>query len=508
MPRGLRSAIPGLFGVVVTLVSAPSTVRADNSDSLFLGNEAALVAGAVTASIGDGSAAWYNPGGLAKIERTSIDLAINAYGLRIRNIPGGHVINYPDRSIPIKLSDLELYVVPTAVVYGRRFRKGLVGAVTVFVTDQRDYDLQGELRGEVAPLTDDGELWRSDQTMKVGVSVAQYMIGPSIGYAVNDKFRFGASLFFIYHATERNLHLWTHASQLEEDQMGQQGGDIVEQLTESNLDRRFGTQLTLGFQYNPTPRLDLGLTLRSPSLLFVQYLYSTRTESSTKTYSGTEPEVLTNFPELDNGVHPRFDILSNLRVHAGAAYRWDKASLQIDLNVRPRNPKSFPNAQFARTVLNTHIGTMFNVGKYVTMGTGIYTDLSAARAGTFIEDVNFYGLTLGMRIERRLLRRIMMGPKEWKQLNEEEKRRRQGKDPNRRDPGEDAYTKNVSFATTIALRYGIGYGRVTVSNYDVGRPVNSIPQDDRLSELLPIYTSEKSVFNHDLSIYLGSQIKF
>jgi len=490
------------------LLAVPQAARADNSDSLFLGNEAALVAGAVTASIGDGSAAWYNPGGLAKIERTSLDMAINAYGLRVRNVPGGHVVKFPNRTIPLKLSDLELYVVPTAVVYGRRFRPGLVGALTFFATDRRDYDLQAELRDEEAPLSDDGELWSTDQTMRVGVSVSQYMIGPSIGYAVTDKFRFGASLFFIYRTVQRDYQLWSHSSQLEVDSTGQEGGDIVQQLNESKLDRRFGTQLTLGFQYTPIPRLDLGLTIRSPSLLFVQYLYETRTESSTKTFSGEEPEVRTNFPDLDNGVRARFDMLSNLRVHAGVAYNWDKASLQADLNVRPKNPRGFPNAQFARTVVNTHVGTKFDVGKYVKMGTGIYTDLSAARPGNFIEDVNFYGVTLGMRIERRLLRRIMMGPKEWKQLNEEEKRRREGKDPKRRKLGKDAYTSKVSFATTIAVRYGLGYGNVTVSNYEAGRPTNSIPQEDRLSELLPVYTSETTVFSHDMSIYLGSQIKF
>ncbi len=493
---------------LTTAISVPTSARADNSDSLFLGNEAALTAGAVTASIGDGSAAWYNPGGLAKIERTSLDLAINAYGLRVRNIPGGHVIKHPDRTIPLTMSDLELYVVPTAVVYGRRFRPGLVGAVTVFVTDQREYDLQTELRDTEAPIANDGELWSSDQTMRVGVSVSQYMIGPSIGYAVNDKFRFGASLFFIYRSVTRNLQLWTHSSQLEQDQMGQINGDLVEQLNESNLDRRFGTQLTLGFQYNPTPRLDLGLTLRSPSFLFVQYAYRTRTESSSKTYPGVDPEVRTNFPEFDNGVNAKFDLLSNLRVHAGVAYNWDKASLQADFNLRPRNPKSFPNQQFVRSVLNIHVGSRFQVGKYVTMGTGLYTDFSAAGPGPFVEDVDFYGLTLGMRIERRLLRRIMMGPKEWKQLSAEEKRRRQGKNPKRRDPGEDAYTKKVSFATTIALRYGLGYGQAAVTNYEYGRAINSIPQEDRLSELLPVYSSTTSVFSHDMSIYLGSQIKF
>ena len=45
-----------------------------NNEGILVGGHAALTGGAVTATIADGSAAWYNPAGLAKMARQSFDL--------------------------------------------------------------------------------------------------------------------------------------------------------------------------------------------------------------------------------------------------------------------------------------------------------------------------------------------------------------------------------------------------------------------------------------------------
>jgi hypothetical protein len=58
-----------LLAIASTLVAA--SARAGNDDELFVGNRAAMSAGAVSATVGDSSAIWYNPAGLGAVERVS-----------------------------------------------------------------------------------------------------------------------------------------------------------------------------------------------------------------------------------------------------------------------------------------------------------------------------------------------------------------------------------------------------------------------------------------------------
>jgi len=50
---------------------------------VLLGNEAAMAGGAVGAIVSDGSATWYNPAGIASVNRDTLDLSGSATMLRI-----------------------------------------------------------------------------------------------------------------------------------------------------------------------------------------------------------------------------------------------------------------------------------------------------------------------------------------------------------------------------------------------------------------------------------------
>jgi hypothetical protein len=59
-----------------------------SSDSFFMGNEAAIVAGAGLAITTDGGSAWVNPAGLALIPGDSLSLSASAFTVRRRAVTG------------------------------------------------------------------------------------------------------------------------------------------------------------------------------------------------------------------------------------------------------------------------------------------------------------------------------------------------------------------------------------------------------------------------------------
>ena len=80
--RGLRclaSAFAWLITIAASWLSGP-VAYAGNDDGVLVGGQAALTGGAVTATTSDGTAAWYNPAGLAQLQRPSLDLNASVYG--------------------------------------------------------------------------------------------------------------------------------------------------------------------------------------------------------------------------------------------------------------------------------------------------------------------------------------------------------------------------------------------------------------------------------------------
>ncbi|MCB9754741.1 MAG: hypothetical protein H6713_32795 [Myxococcales bacterium] len=514
--RGLVGAL--VSGLVV--VGAPAIARADQG-SIFFGNEAALRAGAINAMVRDGSAAWYNPAGLSAIKATNLDVSLNLYGLRLRRVPDGHLLRFPDGDVGGDYRHLDVYVIPSAVVFSKRFRPGLVGGVSVFVTESNSFSFQTEFHGvphSIASGADAGD-WQTDHVLDMQVNSRTYAVGPSLGWIVTPKVRLGLSLHGIYRYGESSYQLWSHSAQQTEDGAG--GSHVLAQSRLRDLDTQLGVMLTFGLQASPTERFNFGFTIRSPQLVLISWPGISLTESRAYTNEAGVTDVInTNFPERDATLRGDFDILANVRVDAGFAYHWDKVSWSGDLNLRPRNPTSFFSRRFATTTFSARMGFLVPLGDLVTLGTGVYMDRSGAEAGPFsqpflgkgdgkdfssvdapelfVEDVDFYGLTLGVRLERRLWRRLMEGPKGWKELAEGEWSKQK----------EDIYASKVSLTTTIGLRYALGHGTVTGTAYEFGRDPATIEPERAISNTVPLTLRALEVFSHDFTLYLGTQLTF
>jgi hypothetical protein len=66
----------GRLVVVGTVVLCSNSVKAGNLDSFYLGNDAALQAGAITADATGGGAIWYNPAGLGRFGSVGLGLGV------------------------------------------------------------------------------------------------------------------------------------------------------------------------------------------------------------------------------------------------------------------------------------------------------------------------------------------------------------------------------------------------------------------------------------------------
>jgi len=67
-------------------VTLGPSARAGNDDEMLVGNRASMTSGAVSATVSDASATWYNPAGLAANSRSQIDVSTSAYTLRFYSV--------------------------------------------------------------------------------------------------------------------------------------------------------------------------------------------------------------------------------------------------------------------------------------------------------------------------------------------------------------------------------------------------------------------------------------
>jgi hypothetical protein len=138
----------GVALLVVLLTVAPTQVEAGNDDGILLGNDAALMGGAVVSTVNDGSALWYNPAGLALASENSVDVGASAFALRRYNMPG---LISADGGRGGDASFTEIVSIPSALTYVRRFSARTVGGLALFASELSDYSLRTKASSVATP---------------------------------------------------------------------------------------------------------------------------------------------------------------------------------------------------------------------------------------------------------------------------------------------------------------------------------------------------------------------
>src|SRR6185369_16253201 len=115
-----RGKVPATIALAVLVLVWPWKARADTEEGFYYSDDAALMAGAVTAWTRDAGAVWYNPAGLGGGIRTQLTLNGTVYALKIRKTPDALRTDFPGvgpRSIDISSTDIMSAPHATAFVY-------------------------------------------------------------------------------------------------------------------------------------------------------------------------------------------------------------------------------------------------------------------------------------------------------------------------------------------------------------------------------------------------------
>jgi hypothetical protein len=432
--------------LILLLLLGTSRARAGNDDSILLGNDAALVAGAVTSNSNDGSALWYNPAGLASAAPSSVDVSASAFALRRYKMPG---LISAEGGHGGDASFTEIVTIPSAVTYVRRWGGSVVG-LGLFASQVQDFTLRASLGLKVAGVLD------ANVRMLLNEESARYHLAGGWGKKLPRGFSVGAALFGDYY---------------DDAQFAQVSGDYRVTGTPFGVyvsssyaqEKSLGLHARLGVGYEATPALRFGLSVETPG---VSVYHSGRTsgiETQTAPDDQGQQQLATVTQERSYG-DAHVGLYAPLRVRFGGSVDVGAATLALDGDVQSRVKDSELGVD-RRFVWNLRAGARWQLSETLRLGAGLFTDRGsdrkdAAGAG----NVDFYGGTLGGQYEKVRWLASETGKKE-----------------------------GLTFSSTLALRYAVGTGKLGGVRFNA-----ELAEQDRAVRITV----------NEVTVHLGSGVAF
>lgn len=438
--RGLAAAL-----VSIGMVLAPEA-SAGNLDTFVLGNDAAMMGGAVTATAKGSTAIWYNPAGLDADRFSSVDVSFNAYLLRFGGSPD-FTVDESKGGTRTKLTNIDVSPVPTVLAYTRRIGRMQVG-LGLFVPNRVQSFPRSLVRlpdgDRVTSIAQDGNS-----------RFTEYYAGLSVGTAVTDRFRLGVSVFGYYgsQVDTESIYVAAQSPAAQEFVIGHQTVDRL----------RLGLQLVWGMQLEPAEHWQLGVTFRSPVIEAYHLTQTVKIDGIGTAEAGKSQSAV----ELADDTRAAAAIIHPMRVHLGVGYergRWHAAvdgSLQAPFHGATREDD-------LEAVWNLRAGLLFSASRKLGIGGGVFTDRSPYEAAIALRrgSIDYYGLSLALRLGEILRVRSE----------------------------DDPHEKPLVFGSTFAVSYAIGTG--TLGNVELSSVDGRVRANERFD----------SVTAHEFVFHVGSTL--
>ena len=117
--------------VLVSVLLVPATAWAGNSDEVNAGLDVTLTGGAVVATTYTGAALWYNPAGIASINKASLELTGITMQIQIVKVPGLLTIDTDPQAVS-EGKTVNFTVIPQAITFTLKLRENLKLGVGLF----------------------------------------------------------------------------------------------------------------------------------------------------------------------------------------------------------------------------------------------------------------------------------------------------------------------------------------------------------------------------------------
>ncbi len=430
-------------GLVASLLMAAPAL-AGNDEELPVGSRAAMLGGAVTATVQDASATWYNAAGLAAIDGNSVDVSGSAYTLRY--YAGNDFIRSADGASADE--DLTEFVsVPTLIGFALRLDEDLQLSLGYFAPRATDFVLRTSLQ-------DDEDDWSVAVTLKN----VRHAAGGALGFRLSPQLRLGIGLIGHYE------------TQLE-------AGSVFGVARAMGMNRRvaqvgfvhtadfFNLEAVAGLQWDFAPWITLAIAARSPQVMAVGGSTSTVQLSFVDLEAGgSDASLEPSEADLGSG-----EVVTAGRYTLAAALRSGPWRVALEGDVQPALDNEAAGVERI-TLWNARAGVLHRLTETTAIGAGLFTDRAPVRlssGGLLGLAAHYYGASAGLELGNRYT------------LAETQPR------------------ETIEFSTTVAVRYAYSAARtkaiVVDAEADPDGVFSGTPARLRI---------------HEVGLYIGSGVHF
>jgi long-subunit fatty acid transport protein len=372
----------------------PPSAILTNYDRVLIGQEEALESGAFVARVGDSTAVWYNPAGLALVDRSVIGASATGYEL-----------------VTLDLGDIQASTGKVTLAQLPSYFGGVLGR-DVLHSDAWRIGFAATKPTSWAAALNGAALTNAPVTYSSRVAISTLEPTVAASWRPTPSLRFGAgfgvAITSIYQTQILSIRSELLAS----------NGALLRTVDASGV--TWGILGTVGAQWDVTDRLVAGLSMRTPTAKIISsgsltYQSSSiqGTTSSQSYFRDTGASFSYKLPlDLTFGLawrEKKFDVEADVRFHSGISPYTMLGSAEPVTTVATdasgattTTTTPFPGITYgAHQVWNVALGGRYSLDDSWSLHGGFYTDLAPAdeATGAIFRTVNLYGLTAGAKLK-------------------------------------------------------------------------------------------------------------